>query len=301
MNQELGQSVCLVIPLCNEEESLPLLGERLTMLQHSLGDRFSLRFLFINDGSTDRTRELLPGVVPPGIVFDVRSHAVNQGVGAAFRTAFRSTTEDIVCTIDADCSYGPEHLGRMIEEVAAGQCDVCVASPYHPAGGAKGVQRWRLLLSTNCSLLYRAVSPLKLYTYTSIFRAYRGSVARQVQFRRDDFIAAVEILLSAASMGCRISETPMVLRRRSAGVSKMRLATTILGHLQLLVSCLLARPRGYPSSCSEESEAPAAQVRSSSNRIRWSAHLLHGLGAHPHAAGPALPSDVQESEGALPR
>ena len=240
-------SVCVIIPLCNEEASLPMLGERLRMLGHRLGRLYRMRFLFVDDGSTDRTRELLPSVVPAETSYKVLSHAVNQGIGAAFRTAFRAATEDIVCTIDADCSYGPEHLAEMIEDIAKGRADICVASPYHPLGGAEGVKRWRLLLSANCSLLYRLVSPLELYTYTSIFRAYRGSVVRQVRFSSDDFIAAVEILLSAASLGYRVCEIPLVLHRRSAGVSKMRVARTIAGHLRLLARCLLARD-GFPRS-----------------------------------------------------
>jgi dolichol-phosphate mannosyltransferase len=90
------------------------------------------------------------------------------------------------------------------------------------------------------------LTPLKLYTYTSIFRAYRGSVVKELRSSRKDFVAAVELLLSASSMGCRIEETPLVLYRRCTGCSKMRIVRTISGHLRLLFQCILGH--GYPAS-----------------------------------------------------
>lgn len=295
---ELAHSVCIVIPLLNEEASLPMLGDRLRLLEQRIGARYALSFLFVNDGSTDRTAELLPTVVPPGAAYTICSHETNRGVGAAFRTAFARAAADVVCTIDSDCSYGPELLGQMIDEIACGRSDVNVASPYHPLGGAEGVQRWRLLLSANCSLLYRHLSPLRLYTYTSIFRAYRGSVVREMQFRRDDFISAVEILLSASARGYRVSETPMVLHARSAGVSKMRIAKTIAGHMRLLGACLLSRD-GYPSFCAVSSQAEAgAHGRPRGARQSWSSRTRAALDAG--AAQVSTTLDV-ESKGVLPQ
>jgi dolichol-phosphate mannosyltransferase len=239
-------SVCILIPVCNEAESLPLLRGRLHNLHQTLHNSYRLHYLFVDDGSSDETGRLLATAVPEGGSYEVYAHGTNRGIGAALRTGFQHTAADIVCTIDADCSYSPEHLSQMIQEVESGRTDVIVASPYHPQGGVEGVQLWRVLLSAQCSRLYRAVSPLKLYTYTSIFRVYKGAFVRRAQFRSDDFVAAVELLLCAAHLGCRIAEMPLTLRRRSAGVSKMRIARTIRGHAVLLLNCLLARNRGYP-------------------------------------------------------
>ena len=246
---EARPSVCIVIPVCNEEASMPLLQTRLGALQGRLNARYRVRYLFVDDGSTDATARLLPAAVPEGASHEVHTHPANRGVGAAFRTAFRHAVGDVVCTIDADCSYGPEHLLSMIEKVAAGHADVVVASPYHPDGGVDGVQHWRLLLSAQCSRIYRMVSPLKLYTYTSIFRAYKGSFVQEAQFRSDGFVAAVEILLSASHRGLRVAEMPLTLRRRTAGSSKMRIARTIGAHGALMVNCLLSGNGGHPSFC----------------------------------------------------
>ncbi|MGI8769802.1 MAG: glycosyltransferase, partial [Acidobacteriaceae bacterium] len=203
-----------------------------------------VEYCIVDDGSTDATPLLARSVAPSASKCTVLSHVRNLGVGAAFRTGFAHVNAEIICTIDADCSYSPAELQRLLEPIARDEADVVVASPYHPKGAVEGVQRWRLLLSLQCSRLYRAVSPLKLHTYTSIFRAYRGSIVRSLEFPSDGFVSAVEILLSAAAQGYRVSEVPATLTKRIAGCSKMRLLRTVRTHAYLLSRCIGANLRG---------------------------------------------------------
>lgn len=248
--------VAIVVPVCNEQESLQVLRIRLAELQRGLQDRFIVFYLFVDDGSTDRTVELIPRAVPDGASFQIVSHGTNRGLGEAFRTAFQTVgTAEIVCTIDADCSYRADNLIPMIQRITEGKADVVVASPYHPQGGVDGVPAWRLGLSRWCSQLYRVVSPVKLYTYTSMFRAYRGSFVREAQFQSTGFVSTVEILMSASYMGYHIEEFPVVLHRRVAGTSKMRILRTVGQHLRLAVGCIVSRDRGYPFFCSENHSA----------------------------------------------
>jgi dolichol-phosphate mannosyltransferase len=139
-----------------------------------------------------------------------------------------------VCTIDADCSYSPENLYSLIQHIVSGEADIAVASPYHPAGGVIGVKRWRIVLSRQCSRLYQWLSPLKLYTYTSIFRAYTGEAARGLTFASDGFVSAAEILFNAHRHRFRVCEVPLVLRARQRGYSKIRILRTISAHLTLM-------------------------------------------------------------------
>ncbi len=226
----------IVVPMCNEEESIGVLTEKLLRLHENISTQYEVEYCLVDDGSTDGTRRLMAAVVPPGAHCQCFHFVQNRGLGAAIRTGLSEATGAIVCTIDADCSYPPENLCALIEMVASGQTDIAVASPYHPQGGVVGVKPWRLILSRQCSLLYRTVSPLKLYTYTSIFRAYCSAAARDVSSESDGFVSAVEILLSAQRKGYRVSEAPMVLYARQHGYSKIRIATTIAAHLAVLWS-----------------------------------------------------------------
>jgi dolichol-phosphate mannosyltransferase len=241
---EKRERICIVIPMCNEESSIPNLRKELNILHSILVRRYFMEYCFVNDGSTDGTGNLIETLCPEGAACHVITHKCNYGIGASFRNAFSRIEADIVCTIDADCSYAPENLELLIDKIHRHNADVVVASPYHPEGHVDGVQRWRLLLSLQCSRFYRLITPLKLHTYTSVFRAYRGSVTKEIQFPGNGFVAAVEILLSASSLGYRIEEVPLTLSRRAHGQSKMRIVRTVTGHMQLLMQCAIARLRG---------------------------------------------------------
>lgn len=228
--------VSVVVPMCNEEESIQILHEKLELLQRRLESRFAVEYCLVDDGSTDRTWELMRSAVPVGATCICSRHEVNRGLGAAIRTGMQAASGSIVCTIDADCSYPPEDLASLIDVIQTGQADIAVASPYHPQGGVIGVKPWRILLSRQCSRLYRAVSPLKLHTYTSIFRAYRGTVASQIEFKSNGFVSAVEMLFCASRLGYTVHEVPLVLRARERGYSKIRIARTIWTHVGMMAS-----------------------------------------------------------------
>jgi len=229
------QLVSIVAPIFNEEDGIGLLREKLLKLRELLTASSSLEFIFVDDGSKDRTVEKLKEFFSDaGVPFQIVVHKRNLGVGAAFRSGFRVCRGKLICTIDADCTYSPEGLKLLLAALDASGADIAVASPYHPDGGVEGVPWWRLALSRRCSALYRWASPLKLYTYTSIFRAYRAEVIRNVNFTSDGFVSAAEILLAAGRQGFSVTEVPMVLRARSIGHSKMKVLRTIVSHLRML-------------------------------------------------------------------
>jgi len=241
--------VSVVVPIFNEEDGVPQLKQKLLCLRDLLSDDFDLEFVFVDDGSQDNTVAALNEQFSPAQVrFTVVEHGMNRGVGAAFRTGFQNAHGNYVCTIDADCSYSPEGLKLLLTTLRMTGNDIAVASPYHPDGGVEGVPAWRLVLSKGCSQLYRLLSPLKLYTYTSIFRVYRDEVVRRVQFKSDGFVSASEILIGAGRRGYTVVEVPMVLRARAVGRSKMKVARTMMSHFKMLFGFFLPAPAPAPAS-----------------------------------------------------
>jgi dolichol-phosphate mannosyltransferase len=233
--------VSIIVPILNEADGIPQLSSKLGRVQSVLAEFGDIEFIFVDDGSTDATLPLLKKAFPEGDLCRIVSHGRNRGVGAAFRTGFQQATGNIVCTIDADCSYEPEGLKRLVEEMIEAKADVAVASPYHPDGGVQGVGAGRLVLSKVCSAIYRAISPVPLYTYTSIFRAYRWAVIENVRFESNGFVSAAEILIHAGEQGYQIIEVPMVLRARQLGTTKMKIVRTIGRHLAMMSAILMQR------------------------------------------------------------
>jgi dolichol-phosphate mannosyltransferase len=232
--------ISVVVPVYNEEAGIENLAQRLDVVSRIWPDR-PLEFVFVNDGSSDRTQTALERVFGAREHCRIAAHDRNRGVGAAFRTGFGHSKGAIVCTIDADCSYGPENLRLLVETLETEQADISVASPYHPQGKVDGVPGWRLLLSKGCSRFYQAIAPVKLYTYTSVFRAYRRAVIESVAFEEDGFVSAAEVLIRAAEKGFKIVEVPMTLHARKIGQSKMKVARTIRQHLALMVRNVVSK------------------------------------------------------------
>ena len=185
--------ISVVIPCFNEEHVLPHLKSTLDNLDRALSDNYVMRFLFVNDGSRDRTQELLAKFFGRDEKYTLIQHERNLGIAAAIATGIKAAKTDIVCSIDCDCSYDPLELCRMIPLLTNG-VDMVVASPYHPSGCVTNVHRWRLVLSKTLSALYRFVLAEDLHTYTSCFRVYRTSTVAGIEPREGGFLGVAELL-----------------------------------------------------------------------------------------------------------
>lgn len=247
--------VTVVIPCYNEELILPYLDNTLTSVRESLADRYDLRFLFVDDGSSDGTAAALAHIFggQEGCRVLVLPH--NVGVAGAIGAGLREAETEIACSIDCDCTYDPHTLAEMIP-LLGDEGDLVTASPYHPRGTVRNVPEWRLVLSRTLSRLYRLVLHHKLATYTSCFRVYRRSRVLQVPVEDSRFLGVAELLGRLDLMGGRIVEFPATLQVRMLGQSKMKIVRTILGHLRLLAR--LARMRAFGTGSLRPADAPAA-------------------------------------------
>jgi len=232
--------ISVVVPCFNEEPTIPMLRDVLARMVAALAESHEVEILFIDDGSTDGTRAALVELAPQ-LRGRVLIHERNQGIAAAFRTGFRAAQGDIVCTIDADCTCDPLELIPMVAELESSDADIIAASPYHPRGGVEGVPAWRLLLSRGASWLYGYILPVKLYTYTVCFRAFKRAAVQRVEFADPGFLGVTEMLASALQQGLTVVEHPIILRRRVTGVSKMRTLSVIGDHVSFMLRLLRGR------------------------------------------------------------
>jgi dolichol-phosphate mannosyltransferase len=234
------QKLSVVIPCYNEVENLPYLFDRLNLLREKLKEKFKLQFVFINDGSEDGTLAKLKNKSYEDCETLVLNHEVNKGLGEAIKTGFKAANGDFIATIDADCSYDPLELAKMLEEFDD-RTDILIASPYHPEGCVKYVPWFRLFLSRNLSRIYRMFLGMKIYTYTSMFRIYRGEIVGRLDFHNSGHLSMVEILVDAYCKGCRIKEYPAELRERRHGKSKVNFGKEIKNHICFILISLRKR------------------------------------------------------------
>jgi polysaccharide deacetylase family protein (PEP-CTERM system associated) len=230
----------IVVPCYNEEASLPYLANTLRALKQELSAEYDPRFVFVDDGSRDRTWEALNRLFGADSACRLRRHDRNRGVAAAILTGIRAADTEVVASIDCDCTYDPHQLSNMLP-LLTDNVALVTASPYHPRGQVKNVPRWRLGLSRGASFLYRRVLRTPLHTYTSCFRVYRRSAVVNLDLKQDGFLGVAELLGQLDLAGARIVECPAVLESRIFGHSAMKAVRVALGHLRLLASLLRQR------------------------------------------------------------
>ena len=236
------KKVSLVVPCFNEESSLVYLANSLKELEEDKRNKYKFQFIFVDDCSTDNTLSLLNKQYGQRSDCRVIKHETNQGVAAAIQTGIRAADYDIICSIDADCTYDPLLLLDMIPMLES-NVDMVVASPYHKDGKVLNVPSWRLFLSKSLSNLYHLILNNKLATYTACFRVYRRESVINIDIDHSNFIGVIELLAKLDIKRGRILEFPTVLQSRLLGYSKMKVIRTIFGHFKLLLSMMKYRKK----------------------------------------------------------
>lgn len=104
----------IVIPLFNEQENVTYLYDRLTTASSSWNEDYEI--IFVDDGSTDNTLELLRGFSSRDQRIQIISLSRNFGHQAAISAGIKYSTGDAVIVMDGDLQDPPEELHRFLEK-----------------------------------------------------------------------------------------------------------------------------------------------------------------------------------------
>jgi dolichol-phosphate mannosyltransferase len=230
--------IAFVIPAFNEEENIPRLFADLECRPELFPPRS--RVFVVDDGSTDRTAELVEGYTGELPVELVKLEE-NQGPGAAFRAGFGKALlsipgEAFIVTLEADTTSDLDALPTMLAEASVG-ADLVLAS-----WTMVNVSRKRKMLSAGAALVFRRALGIDAQTVSSFFRVYRSSVLRKSfahygpdLMRERGFACKAEILANMARLGARIAEVPVDLDSdRRIGKSKMPIFKTMVAYMRML-------------------------------------------------------------------
>jgi glycosyltransferase involved in cell wall biosynthesis len=118
MSQEPELSV--VVPVYNEEENLPVLAAEIRAALDPLGLDYEV--LFVDDGSTDASPEVLARIAAGDPRVRVLRHRRNAGLSAGLATGFRHARGERLATLDSDLQNDPADIPRLLAELT--DCDV---------------------------------------------------------------------------------------------------------------------------------------------------------------------------------
>jgi glycosyltransferase involved in cell wall biosynthesis len=201
----------VVIPAFNEEDTIVRVIERVRAIP------FTLQIIVVDDCSSDRTAELVRGLDD----VEFRRHDVNQGKGAALRTAFALAHGRIVVVQDADLEYDPADIPGLIAPILEGHADVVYGSRLIGGRPQRVHLFWHKVGNKVLSLVTNVLYNTTLSDMETGYKAFTLEVLRAVEpLRESDFRIEPELTAKICRGDFRLYEVPIAYYGRSYAEGK---------------------------------------------------------------------------------
>ena len=225
--------ISIIVPLYNEEESLPKLFEWIERVMTE--NKFSYEVIFVNDGSTDNSWNVVEQLKAQSSNVHGIKFRHNYGKSPALYCGFKAAKGDVVITMDADLQDSPEEIPGLYSMI--------VNDDYDMVSGWKK-KRYDSKLTKNLpSKLYNAtarkVTGLKLHDMNCGLKAYRHDVIKNIEVF-GEMHRYIPYLAKNAGF-TRIGEKVVEHRKREFGDSKFGMSRFVNGYLDLITLWFLSK------------------------------------------------------------
>jgi len=218
--------ISVVIPLLNEEESLPELAQWIKKVMDQ--NNFSYEILFIDDGSSDNSWKVIEDLGKENSNIKGIRFQRNYGKSAALNVGFEATQGDVVITMDADLQDSPDEipeLYKMIKEEG-----------YDLVSGWKKVRydsKWaKNIPSKFFNWTTRKISKIKLHDFNCGLKAYHSDVVKTIEVY-GEMHRYIPVIAKWAGF-LRIGEKVVIHQKRKYGTTKFGWNRFINGYLDLI-------------------------------------------------------------------
>jgi len=223
---DFSKDISFVIPLLNEEESLPELVSRIRAV--AAGQSWSYEVIFVDDGSTDKSWSVIEGLAKE----DANIHGIrfrrNYGKSAALHCGFAQAQGRVVATLDADLQDAPEEIPEMYRMI--------VNDGYDVVSGWKKHRKDNTFTKNLPSKLYNAtarrVTGIKLHDMNCGLKVYANEVVKNIEVY-GEMHRYIPYLAKNAGFG-KITEKPVHHEKRKYGKSKFGMNRFVNGFLDLM-------------------------------------------------------------------
>jgi dolichol-phosphate mannosyltransferase len=216
MKKMLHRDISLVIPVYDEEDNIkPLIAELREVLP-ALGRSYEI--VFVDDGSRDRSLEILKAAASQDPQIRIIRFKKNAGQTAAFDAGFKAAQGDIVVTMDADLQNDPHDIPRLVEKI--GEFDIVCGWRHQRK------DPWIKIVSSKIANFVRnKLSEEEIVDTGCSLKAYKRECLQKLKL----FNGMHRFLPTLAKMeGCTVTQVKVNHRPRRFGTTKYTISNRMV-------------------------------------------------------------------------
>lgn len=233
----LQTDISVVIPLYNEEESLPELCEWISRVMQTHG--FTYEVLLVDDGSTDSSWQIVKDLAVGNPFIKGIKFNRNFGKSAALNTGFNASKGNVVITMDADLQDSPDEIPDLYKMIMEGGYDMVSGwkkKRHDPIS--------KTIPSKFFNYVTRKISGIKLHDFNCGLKAYKGQLVKHIDVYGEmhRYIPVIAKWNGYTKIGEKVVEH----RERKYGTTKFGLERFINGFLDLLSITFVSKFKRKP-------------------------------------------------------
>ena len=225
--------ISVVIPLLNEEESLPELESWIRRVMDE--NNFSYEIIFVDDGSTDASWHIIQNLSKNNPNIKALRFRRNYGKSPALNEGFKVAEGDVVITMDADLQDSPDEIPGLFDMVKNQGYDLVSGwkKKRYDSKFAKNIPSKFFNFTT------RLMTGIKLNDFNCGLKAYRYDVVKNIEIY-GEMHRYIPVIAKAAGFG-NIGEKVVQHQKRKFGTTKFGMNRFVRGYLDLLTISFISK------------------------------------------------------------
>jgi glycosyltransferase involved in cell wall biosynthesis len=203
----------ILVPVYNErtvaERSLA------QVLAAPLPENMERELIIVDDCSTDGTAAILERIAAGNPSIRLIRKSVNEGKGAAVRTAIEHARGDFCLVQDADLEYDPSEYSKLLRPLLDGHADAVFGSRYLAGEQTRVLPYWHSMINKGLTILSNMFCNLNLTDMETCYKVFRTDLLKSIPIRSNRFGFEPEITMKAAKRKLRIYEVPISYHGRT--------------------------------------------------------------------------------------
>jgi len=224
-------TISVIIPAYNEQETI---SEVLKSVRAQKVEGFDFQIVVVDDGSTDRTLEILES--EPNLYDRLVKQERNGGKGAAVIAGLTEASGDYILFQDADLEYDPAEYATLLYPVSAFDADVVMGSRFMAPGYSRVHYFWNKVSNKFITLLFNVLNNTTFTDIYSCYLLYRRSLLEAAELKTRGWEQHAEILSLVARRAKVIYDVPISYHGRSIEEGKKIRAHHVIGVIWTIIT-----------------------------------------------------------------